>query len=81
MKKKIIFGMAACLFAMVTMFSFNKSQKGNDNVWLRNITALSTTNAEFDYSVACNRYYHGPWCGAKYTQNGYDVYYSYAGYF
>jgi hypothetical protein len=55
--------------------------QSNDNISLRNIVALSTAIAEFDYSVPCNRYYHGPYCGTKYTENGYDFYYSYAGYF
>lgn len=82
MKKKIIFSIVISLFIMATMFSLNMSQQSNISyVSMKNIIALSTANAEFDYSVPCDRYYHGPWCGARYTQEGYDVYYSYAGYF
>lgn len=81
MKKKIIFGITICLFIMATMFSFNMSEQSNiSDISLKNIAALSTANAE-DNLVGCDRYYHGPWCGAVYTQNGYDVYYSYAYYF
>lgn len=81
MKKKILIGLIAGLFVVVTMLNLKMNTQSSDNISLRNIIALSTASAEFDYSVPCARYYHGPWCGAIYTQEGYDIYYSYAGYF
>lgn len=81
MKKKILIGFITGVFAVIMMFNLKMNTYNNNNTSLKNIIALSTANAEFDYSVPCDRYYHGPWCGAVYTQEGYDVYYSYAGYF
>jgi len=81
MKRKILIGLIAGLFVVVTMLNLKINTQSNDNISLKNIVALTTANAEFDYSVPCNRYYHGPWCGARYTQEGYDIFYSAAGYF
>jgi hypothetical protein len=67
MKKKIIFGMAICLFAMATMFSFNKSQQGSISyISLKNIEVMSQAYAgdEITSKNYYAKYYigSGSWC-------------------
>lgn len=49
MKKKIIFGIAACLFAVATMFNIGRAQQGNiSDISLLNIAVMTQAYAEND---------------------------------
>jgi hypothetical protein len=64
MKKKIIFGVTACLFAAITMFNISFSQQANiSDVSLENIVALTTANAEIPDGTNCGTNYKGLYCG------------------
>lgn len=63
MKKKIIFGIAASLFFVATMFSFNVSQQSNiSDISLINIAVMSQANAEITPNCPTGCYTNGNGC-------------------
>lgn len=63
MKKKIIIGIAASLFTIATMFSFNMSQQSNiSDILLKNIAVMSQANAEITPNCPTGCYANGDGC-------------------
>lgn len=74
MKKKIIFGIGACLFVFATVLSFNMSRQDNINdISLKNIVALTTANAEIPDGTNCSTSNKGLYCGT-FTYGGATFY-------